>query len=199
MGSDSQLDINQLLACSSDLVELLSDKKDIISLKHHLDQSFVLSSQCHADFQHAKCALQDYQKKIDMCKQKIAEAKYEEATDAELDLLQKELDDELKREGLLRDELRATTNVIDNLESQRVSIEERWLTLKKLEKADKRAEMKLSMYASVTRIIPNLEDKSIISGHIVEKNKKVVEKFEFESSKMTDYNTCNNIWKMIDS
>ncbi|KAG9155906.1 hypothetical protein Leryth_004148, partial [Lithospermum erythrorhizon] len=140
-----------------------------------------------------------YQKKIDMCKQKIAEAKYEEATDAELDLLQKELDDELKREGLLRDELRATTNVIDNLESQRVSIEERWLTLKKLEKADKRAEMKLSMYASVTRIIPNLEDKSIISGHIVEKNKKVVEKFEFESSKMTDYNTCNNIWKMIDS
>uniref|UniRef100_M1D2S2 Uncharacterized protein n=2 Tax=Solanum tuberosum TaxID=4113 RepID=M1D2S2_SOLTU len=57
--------------------------------------------------------------------------------------------------------------------------------------------MKLSLYASVTSIIPDLNDQSKISGHIVERDKKVVENFEFDSSNQTAFDTCNNIWKMI--
>ncbi|GFP94177.1 hypothetical protein PHJA_001562200 [Phtheirospermum japonicum] len=57
--------------------------------------------------------------------------------------------------------------------------------------------MKLSMYASVTNIIPNLDDLSKISGHIVTRDKKVVKKFEFDPSKVTGFETCNDVWKMI--
>lgn len=48
----------------------------------------------------------DYQKKIDLCKQKTEAAKAEVASDAEIHLLQKELDEELQRETLLQEELR---------------------------------------------------------------------------------------------
>lgn len=41
--------------------------------------------------------------------------------------------------------------------------------------------MKLSMYASLTKIIPDLNDQLKISGAIVDKEKKAVEKFELIS------------------
>ncbi|KAK1398163.1 Kinetochore protein Spc24 [Heracleum sosnowskyi] len=90
------------------------------------------------------------------------------------------------------------TSDIDDLEHQRVSIEERRESLRKLEKQDLRAQMKLSMYASVTNVIPKLdEQQSAISGHIVEREKKVVQNFEFDPLKMSPYDTCNRMWKMI--
>ncbi|KAI8557121.1 hypothetical protein RHMOL_Rhmol05G0310600 [Rhododendron molle] len=48
----------------------------------------------------------DYQKKIDLRKKKADEAKSEAVADAEMDFLQKELEEELQREHLLREELR---------------------------------------------------------------------------------------------
>lgn len=48
----------------------------------------------------------DYRKKIDLSKKKADEAKSEAVADAEMDFLQKELEEELKREHLLREELR---------------------------------------------------------------------------------------------
>ncbi|CAA2969910.1 Hypothetical predicted protein [Olea europaea subsp. europaea] len=88
---------------------------------------------------------------------------------------------------------------IDDLERQRDSIEERRKNLKKLEQDELRAQMKLSMFASVTNIIPNLDDPSKISGHIVDRDTKAVEKFEFDPTKLTAFETCNGIWKMINS
>jgi len=48
----------------------------------------------------------DYQKKVDTCKQKIEEARSETAADADLDLLQRELEEELEKERLLKEEFR---------------------------------------------------------------------------------------------
>lgn len=48
----------------------------------------------------------DYQTNIDVCKKKTEEAKSETAADAEIDLLQQELEEEIKKEHLLMDELR---------------------------------------------------------------------------------------------
>ncbi|MFS8002331.1 hypothetical protein Hanom_Chr13g01200851 [Helianthus anomalus] len=62
-----------------------------------------------------------------------------------------------------------------------------------------KTQKKLSMYASVTKIIPDLNEQSKIYGHIVDKEKLVVEKFEFSSREASDFDTCNAIWKMIDS
>ncbi|THG12550.1 hypothetical protein TEA_000029 [Camellia sinensis var. sinensis] len=56
------------------------------------------------------------------------------------------------------------TNEISDLENQRASVEERREILRKLEQDEMRAQMKLSMYASVTNIIPNLHENSKISG-----------------------------------
>lgn len=48
----------------------------------------------------------DYEKKIQACKKKEAAAQSESAADAELDLLQKELEEEQNLERMLREELR---------------------------------------------------------------------------------------------
>ncbi|KAL3502536.1 hypothetical protein ACH5RR_036985 [Cinchona calisaya] len=93
--------------------------------------------------------------------------------------------------------IQAIADQIYYLEQQSEPIEERRKSLKKLEQEDLRTEMKLSMYASVTSIIPNLDDQSKISGYIVENEKKAVGKFELDPEKQTTFEICNSIWKMI--
>ncbi|KAI3525724.1 hypothetical protein L1887_04757 [Cichorium endivia] len=86
--------------------------------------------------------------------------------------------------------LEAITNDIKDLEEQRSLIEERGQVLKKLKQDELKAQMKISMFASVTKIIPDLNDQSkMISGNIVDKEKKVVEKFELNSQEMSDFDT----------
>lgn len=199
MGDFSQsVDVEKLISYSDDLVECLRGKRDIDSLTQCLEHSSALQSSCDADFGEVQSLVQEYQKKIDACKQKTDEAKSDAATDAEINFLEKELEGELQREQMLREELRTIIYEINDLEHQRVSVEERNQIVMKLKQDDQRAESKLSMYASVTNIIPSLDDELKISGHIVERNKKVVEKFEFDPAKLSVFDTCNRIWKMID-
>ncbi|KAI7993911.1 hypothetical protein LOK49_LG11G00648 [Camellia lanceoleosa] len=89
------------------------------------------------------------------------------------------------------------TNEISDLENQRASVEERREILRKLEQDEMRAQMKLSIHASVTNIIPNLHENSKISGYIVKRDRKAVEKIEFDPLEATAFDTCNNIWNMI--
>ncbi|PIN22986.1 hypothetical protein CDL12_04296 [Handroanthus impetiginosus] len=169
MGEPSRtINMEELMTYSNNLIEFLKEEKDIVGLKHFLHQSSALQTQCDKDLNEVQKSIEDYEKKIDACKQKAA------AAESEL-----------------------VINEIDELERQRDSVEEQRQTIKKFEQDDLRAQMKLSMYASVTNIIPYLDDPSKISGHIVERDKKVVEKFEFDPSKVTSFDTCNNIWKMI--
>ncbi|XWS55489.1 hypothetical protein CRYUN_Cryun09bG0004600 [Craigia yunnanensis] len=71
--------------------------------------------------------------------------------------------------------------------------------LRKFEQDKLKEQRKLSMYASITSIIPDLEDQSRISGNIVDRDKRVVEKFEFDPAKMTAFDACDSIWKLINS
>ncbi|KAL2541454.1 hypothetical protein Adt_02432 [Abeliophyllum distichum] len=192
MGETSRnVDMEELMTYSNNLVQILKSDKDINAAKQFLHKSKALQSQCDKDFYQVQKSIQEYEKKIDACKQKAAAAKSEAAADEELDLLQKELEDEQKEEHMLKND------EIDDLERQRDSIEERRKNLKKLEQDELRAQMKLSMFASVTNIIPNLDDPSKISGHIVDRDKKVIENFEFDPTKLTAFDTCDSIWKMI--
>ncbi|KDP22844.1 hypothetical protein JCGZ_00431 [Jatropha curcas] len=198
MGDTSRkLDTDKIISYSDDLVAVLKEKRDINALTQLLDQSKGLRSSCDAEFTDGRSLLEDYQKKIDECKQKTEKAKLEVPADADLDILQKELEAENEKERLLMEELRVINNEINDLERQRIAIEEQKLTMKKLEQEQIRAQSKLSMYACVTNIIPNLDDHSKISGHIVDRDKKKVEKFEFDPSNMAAFDTCQSIWKMI--
>ncbi|PHT84102.1 hypothetical protein T459_12545 [Capsicum annuum] len=64
----------------------------------------------------------------------------------------------------LNTSIQVITDEINGLDHQRASIEEQRKLLKKLEQDQLRAEMKLSLYASVTSIIPDSDDQSKISG-----------------------------------
>jgi len=189
--------MKDLISVSNDLVEVLKNQKDTDVLSVCLGKSEALQSQCHTDYNDVQSLIQEYHRKIDSCKQKTKEAQFGVVPDGEIDALQKELEEELQRERLFREELRAITDEINDLEHQRVSIEEQSQLLKKVEQDELRAQRKLSMYASVTNIIPNLDDESRISGHIVKREKKVVEKFKFYPEKEAAFDTCNGIWKMI--
>lgn len=198
MGDSAKIDPEKSISFGNDLVEVLKDKRDVNNLNQCLQHSKAIQSHCDSDAQEVQRLLQEYQEKIDACKKKAEQVKSEVADGAELEHLQKELKEELERERELKDELRAISDEINELDRQRVSIEERKQALKKLEQDELKEQRKLSMYASVTNLIPNLEDQSRISGHIVDKEKKVVEKFEFDATKMAAFDACDSIWKMID-
>lgn len=88
----------------------------------------------------------------------------------------------------------AVIDELDNLDHQRASIEERKDAVK--EKDMLRAQSMLSMSVSVTNIMPNFEDQDKISGYIVDKNMKKLDKFQFEKT-TSPVEICDMLWKMI--
>ncbi|KAH1123434.1 hypothetical protein J1N35_006594 [Gossypium stocksii] len=197
--STRMIDVEKLMSYSDDLVEVLKDKRDINNLTQCFQHFNDLRSHCDADSNEVHRLLREYEEKIEACKKKTEQAKLEVADGAEMEYLQKEYQEELEKERGLEEELRAVSNEIIELERQRVSIEERKKNLRKYEQDKLKEQRKLSMYASITNIIPDLEDQSRISGHIVDRDKKVIKKFEFDTSKMTAFDACDSLWKMINS
>ncbi|XP_058739765.1 kinetochore protein SPC24 homolog [Vicia villosa] len=193
------MDTNQLISLAKDVVRVLEDPtdRDFNVFSECLQRTFPISSTCNSDLNEVASSFKDYQNKVDSHKQKIEDVRSETVADAELELLQSELDEELEKQRLLKEEFRAISNEFNDLEKQQISIKEQKKKLLKLEQERQRERMLLSMYASVTDIVPNLDDESKISGFIVEKEKKAVEKFEYDTSQMTILDVCNDIWKII--
>ncbi|XP_021891030.1 uncharacterized protein LOC110809479 isoform X2 [Carica papaya] len=168
MGNFSrETDMEKLISYSNDLIEVLKDKKDINNLTQCLEHREVLQSSCDADFEEIQKSIEDYQRRISACKEKTEAAKSEFATDAETDHLQKELEEALDKERMLKEELRVITNEINDLDQQIIWIEERKQVLKKVNQQEFKEQRKLSMLASVTNIIPDLNDELEISGRIL--------------------------------
>ncbi|GAB4857370.1 hypothetical protein Ancab_015279 [Ancistrocladus abbreviatus] len=195
--SSRNIDVEKLLSYCDDLAGVLRDKRDFNNLSQVLEHSTVIQSSSIADFNDVQSSIRDYQKKIDDCMQKTEGTKSNVVADEELERLQKVHDEKLQRVRFLQEELRVVEEKINDLDEQRLSIEERNQSLKKLQQDDEKAQTKLSFYASVTNIIPDLGSQSKISGQIVQRDKQVVERFDIDPEKVDSYDMCNSIWKMI--
>uniref|UniRef100_A0A803QFG4 Kinetochore protein Spc24 n=1 Tax=Cannabis sativa TaxID=3483 RepID=A0A803QFG4_CANSA len=185
------LDSQKSISYCDDMIRVLKDKREIDVLVQSFDNVKTLRSSSLADFNEVQNMLQDYESKIAACKKKTEAAKSEVVSDAELDLLNKELEEECNEEFI--------TEEINELECKRISIQEKTEKLRESKQDERRAERTLSMFASVTNIIPDLYDPSKVSGHIVDRDKKLVKQFEFDQEQMTSFDTCDSIWKMIGS
>lgn len=196
--SSRKMDVEGLLSYGDDLIQVLKNKKDIHALAQLHEHAKKLQSSCNADLSDLQNQLKDYQERINTCKLNIEKAKTEVVADTELGRLQNELEELLQEERSINHELRVISKEIDDLEYERVSVEEQKGILKKVERDELRQQKKLSMYASVTNIIPDLGDKTRISGQIVDRDKRVVEKFEYDPKKTFPIEICNSLWKLMD-
>ncbi|KAI5429364.1 hypothetical protein KIW84_034100 [Lathyrus oleraceus] len=102
------MDPNQLISLSKDVVRVLEDPndRDLNVFSECLQRTFPISSTCDSDLNETASSFQGYQNKIDSHKQKIEDARSKTVADAELELLQRELDEELEKERLFKEEFR---------------------------------------------------------------------------------------------
>ncbi|CAN7075517.1 unnamed protein product [Brassica oleracea var. botrytis] len=178
MGNLSEsFDIEDLMSYGDDLISLLNAKNGFEVVSQSFEDLKALRFVCDEDFNQTQRSIQDCKKKLVACKKKTEEA-YSDVSrgDDDVELVAEELKD---------------------LNAQWTSVDEQRQSIKRKERDDLRAEKMLSMYASVTKVIPDVEDPSKISGYMVDREKKVIEKFQFETNKMTAYETCNSIWSII--
>ncbi|CAA0381773.1 unnamed protein product [Arabidopsis thaliana] len=176
MGNASEnFDIEDLMSYGDDLINLLNVKNGFDIISQSSEQFKALNFACHEDFNQIQGSIEDCKTKLYACKKKTEEAYSDIAAEDEI-----ELADELK-----------------DLNAQLSSIDEHKQSTKRKVRDDLRAEKKLSMYASVTNVIPDIDDPSKISGYMVDREKRLIEKFQFETNKMTAYETCNSIWSII--
>ncbi|KAI4311486.1 hypothetical protein MLD38_036378 [Melastoma candidum] len=189
-----QIDLDQLFSYCDDLVSVLRDDKDVAGLSD-LRGSDSLRASSLAGLDRLSSSIQDLQRKIESCEEKTEVARAEVVADSAIDMLPKELDEVLRNEKMPIEESRVIANEIKDLDQQRASIEDQERALKRLEKQELREQMMLSMYASVTTVIPNLTDDSNVSGYIVDRKKNVVERFQFDPASP---DACESIWRMID-
>ncbi|GAB2286763.1 hypothetical protein Dimus_021157 [Dionaea muscipula] len=192
-------DVKMLLSYCDDLVRVLRDNTDVNNLKQCLDYSREVQSCSSNDLSDVKNSIRDCQNKIDDCKKKIEEAKSSMIADEELDRLEKQLDEELQSKQMLDQELGDMKEKINinQLDQQRLSIEERNQNLEKLQQYAEKADKKLSFYASVTNVIPDLQSQSKIAGQIVERDKQMIERFDIDPTQGDTHDICISIWKMI--
>ncbi|KFK38274.1 hypothetical protein AALP_AA3G093100 [Arabis alpina] len=198
MGNFSEdFDMEDLMSYGDDLINLLNDKNgfDVVSQSFEHLQS--LNFACDEDFNQIQSSIEDCKKKLEACKKEIEEAYANVEAGDEIERLQKELGEEMELECKLKEELRVVADELRDLNAQRTSIDEERESIKRKKRDDLRAEKKLSMYASVTKVIPDIGDPSKISGYMVDNEKRVIEKFQFETHKMTEYETCNSVWSII--
>ncbi|CAF2377223.1 BnaC01g39290D [Brassica napus] len=178
MGNLSEsFDIEDLMSYGDDLISLLNAKNGFEVVSQSFEDLKALRFVCDEDFNQTQRSIQDCKKKLVACKKKTEEA-YSDVSrgDDDVELVAEELKD---------------------LNAQWTYVDEQRQSIKRKERDDLRAEKMLSMYASVTKVIPDVEDPSKISGYMVDREKKVIEKFQFETNKMTAYETCNSIWSII--
>ncbi|KAJ4956408.1 hypothetical protein NE237_013191 [Protea cynaroides] len=102
-----KLDVDKVISYGDDLIECLRNKRDLNNLMQCLDGVDMLQSSCQMDFSEIKNLLEEYQPRINECKKKIDSAKSELIADADIDFLQKELQEELNKEDKIREELRS--------------------------------------------------------------------------------------------
>ncbi|KAJ0249523.1 hypothetical protein HA466_0150010 [Hirschfeldia incana] len=88
----------------------------------------------------------------------------------------------MELERKIKDELRVVADELKDLNAQWTSVDEKRQSLKRKERDELRAEMKLSIYACVTKVTPeaDVNDPSRISGCIL---------FSFSSSLYSLYFT----------
>ncbi|THU67557.1 hypothetical protein C4D60_Mb05t25910 [Musa balbisiana] len=104
--SARRVDFQNLVSLADDLLGVLKNKKDGDGLVQSLEGAILLQSSCQSDVDETGRVLEDYENKIETCKEKIAKSKEETDLDAELEHLQHALDEKLQEEHLLRQELR---------------------------------------------------------------------------------------------
>ncbi|MCL7030118.1 hypothetical protein MKW94_026391 [Papaver nudicaule] len=169
--------VSGLISYCDDLVRVLQNKKDIGNVMQCTDDVKLLQSSCDRDF----CEVQNSLAGV--------------PDDLWLETLMV-----LVTDFLLFSIYTIVSDKINDLEQQRVSLEERERNLKKADEDEFREQRMLSMYASVTNIIPNRDVGTKVSGHIVKREKRTVELFEFETTNSSSsIEICNNLWKMINS
>ncbi|KAG6603568.1 Kinetochore protein SPC24-like protein, partial [Cucurbita argyrosperma subsp. sororia] len=101
-----KFNIEELLSYGDDLVALLNDQNDVQTLNQCLEHFKTLQSSCFDDFSNVQSSVQDYEKKIEACRQKTEEARTSTVSDDEIDILEKELGEELGKGNLLMEEIR---------------------------------------------------------------------------------------------
>ncbi|KAJ4963462.1 hypothetical protein NE237_023401 [Protea cynaroides] len=99
-----------VISYGDDLIECLRNKRDLNTLRQSVDGINMIKSSCETDFSEIKNLLEEYQSRINECKKKIDNAKSEVIADADIDSLQKELQEELNKEDKCREELRSVFN-----------------------------------------------------------------------------------------
>ncbi|KAG5405589.1 hypothetical protein IGI04_011708 [Brassica rapa subsp. trilocularis] len=158
-------DIQNLISFGDDLISLLNSKNGFDVVSQSFDHSEALHFACDEDFNQIQESIKD-------CKKKTEEAYSDESA----------RDDEIE---LVADELK-------DLKAQWASTDEKRQSLKRKERDDLRAEKKLSMYACVTKVIPeaDVNDPFKISAYMVDREKRV-EKFQLETNEMSAYESCN--------
>ncbi|GLJ24314.1 hypothetical protein SUGI_0463880 [Cryptomeria japonica] len=166
------LDLEGILSLADDLSRVLDTARDFSVLAEVQQEISDLKSVVEEDLSEVQTALKGIEGKVLVHEREVESA---------------------KKEGIIiEDEM-------DRLELERSRIESHKEAVNKAKKEEIRAQSELSLYASISRIIPDLSAMDKYMGHIVDREKQKIEKFEFDRTKMSCVEICNRLWEMADS
>lgn len=193
------INADDVLSLTDDLIRVVDSAKDATTLTETQEEVCRFQSAVEEDWSQVQILLKEIQENILECERKVKAAEEDGVDDKKLEALRRELKEELQNEQLLNRELRKIEDEMNRLELQRVNIENQKKVLKDAITEELRARSTISLYASITKIIPDLNEKERDKGYIVDRDRRIMERFEFDQTTMSNVEICNRLWNMGDT
>jgi len=193
------INTDEVLSLTDDLIRVIDSAKDGTALTETQEEVSRFQSAVDEDWSQVQILLKEIQENVLACERKVKAAEEEGVDDEKLEAVRRELKEELQNEQILNRELRKIEDEMNRLEVQRVNIENHKKVLKDAITEDIRARSTISLYASITKIIPDLNEKERVKGYIVDRDRSKMERFEFDQTTMSNAEICNRLWNMGDT
>ncbi|XP_024540363.1 uncharacterized protein LOC9657254 [Selaginella moellendorffii] len=142
--------------------------------------------------------LQDLKQEVDATDKMMARLKNAGVNDAELEALTITLKQIRDHEQDLEEETRVLKDEVNRIETRFNSLEAKKEELKKLEALQQHNTHELSLFAQVTRIVPDTESigSSILTGSILDEQKRLRSEFKLNTTEKSEFETCRALWRM---
>ncbi|EFJ37245.1 hypothetical protein SELMODRAFT_403449 [Selaginella moellendorffii] len=94
--------------------------------------------------------------------------------------------------------LQVLKDEVNRIETRFNSLEAKKEELKKLEALQQHNTHELSLFAQVTRIVPDTESigSSILTGSILDEQKRLRSEFKLNTTEKSEFETCRALWRM---
>ncbi|KAG0629020.1 hypothetical protein M758_1G070900 [Ceratodon purpureus] len=185
----------ETIAAMESLSSIITTDEEYVLIQQVAQNLRSLVNLCHVQQKEVKACIQGLREKVKAKEQSVLNAQKSNLKDEELEMLRNNLAEARIEEEKAQATARSLEEHLDGLEEQLQSVEAQKQTLASLASEEIQLKNEMSLFSTISGIIPDLSKKHVFAGTLLDKED--VTKFTIDCSDMSAYQQSKTIWDMI--